>query len=750
MRVSSRSFRLSLWLATTSLTLGAVWPALAQPAPPPGAEQGGNDSADPPQIAGRIARINGSVSFHASGEDHWNAASLNYPITTGEAFWTETQAQAELQVADDRIVMAGSTELDVAALDQQQVNLTEPQGAIFLQLGASEQGQTITVTTPRGAVQLSGPGRYEIVAGDTNDATIVTVVEGTAHVSGTGLQLDVSANQTASIGGSDTFQGNTGPLQQDDFLAAQLKAAAQVATAPPQVRQQVQYMTGGAELSRYGSWSQTQDYGQVWYPNDVASGWAPYRDGHWAYVAPWGWTWVDNAQWGFAPFHYGRWVQIQDRWGWIAGAPDAPADEYPVYSPAMVSFVDVGGAVLAGAAVGFAIGELAGGGAPAWIPLGPREPYYPWYHARPDYFARINSRYGVPRDIIQRGPTYINNVNIRQTNVFINRRAATVMPAAALARGEGVRQAGRPLPEVALNAARPLRGKLPVAPTAATPNLTPATARRYNVSLPAGNRRPAAPGPQIASRVGTRSAPELRHAALPNNVHAVPATQVHGGPVPAAPGAPNGGRPGLPAPSAGPGAFARPTLRQPNAGRPTAPAIETQPGLANHAPPHGPNSEPGSLGANRPGLGVGQPARPEVNRPGRVDSTNKPAQRENLGRPEPHVSAPSRPAEPHVGSPETRRPFTTRPTQPSPVAHPASGELHQAVPTRPAPTPRPTPAPRPIEHPPAPRPQMVRPAEPAVRAPAPPSAPAPHLAPAPAPRPAPHPAPGGHGEPPKR
>ena len=24
--------------------------------------------------------------------------------------------------------------------------------------------------------------------------------------------------------------------------------------------------------------------------------------------APWGWTWVDDAPWGFAPFHYGRWV----------------------------------------------------------------------------------------------------------------------------------------------------------------------------------------------------------------------------------------------------------------------------------------------------------------------------------------------------------------------------------------------------------------------------------------------------------
>ena len=28
----------------------------------------------------------------------------------------------------------------------------------------------------------------------------------------------------------------------------------------------------------------------------------------WVWLRPWGWTWVDDAPWGFAPFHYGRWL----------------------------------------------------------------------------------------------------------------------------------------------------------------------------------------------------------------------------------------------------------------------------------------------------------------------------------------------------------------------------------------------------------------------------------------------------------
>jgi hypothetical protein len=51
----------------------------------------------------------------------------------------------------------------------------------------------------------------------------------------------------------------------------------------------------------------------------------------WRWVMPWGWSWVDDAAWGFAPSHYGRWASIPEtdsldpsapgpeRWGWVPG-----------------------------------------------------------------------------------------------------------------------------------------------------------------------------------------------------------------------------------------------------------------------------------------------------------------------------------------------------------------------------------------------------------------------------------------------
>jgi len=701
--------RCAVLLASTSLSLSVSLPALAQPAP--GGEQSGDalagqDGTNPPPVAGNLSAINGSVSFHAAGETQWTAATLNYPVTNGEGFWTESQASATIEIASDRLVMDGSTEFDVTTLDQSQFVASTPQGAIFLQLTTMAPNQTLTINTPRGAVQISTVGRYEIVAGDTNDATTVTVVEGAAHVSGPNLALDIGPQQTASISGTDTLQGTVGAMQQDAFLQAQLNIA--VPPPAPAVPPQVRNMTGGAELASYGSWSQTAQYGQVWYPNSVPSGWAPYRDGHWAYVQPWGWTWVDNARWGFAPFHYGRWVQVNDRWGWVAGGGE-PDSFYPVYSPALVTFIGV-----AGVAAGFAVAE--GGYAPAWIPLGYREPYYPWYHCRPDYFGRLNAPYGVSRTIIESGPTYVNNVNFRETNIFVNRRGATVMSGDAFARGRSVMGVGRPLPERAFADAHPLVGRLAVRPTAFTPNLSPVAARRFNVALPEHPVRPVAAGPRIVPEaVGLHARPALRPAALPGNIHAVPAAQI-----PARPGfgeAAHGtlARPAVPevrpgAPALRPGTATEhpeiragnglPALRTPGARPEMVPA---RPGIVSHAP--GEVAHPAAIAPHaesrhgefaRPETARPETTRPEAERHAPNAIVSHPTPRSEAPRQAPHAEAIRPATHTEAPHPEARHEAPARQEAPRPAPH--------AETARPAPhaeAPRPAPhaeAPRPAAH----------------------------------------------------
>lgn len=66
-------------------------------------------------------------------------------------------------------------------------------------------------------------------------------------------------------------------------------------------------------------------YGWVWSPNNVDASWRPYTDGGWSY-ADCGWTWVSDQEWGWAPFHYGRWFFHEHRgWCWVPGSQWAPA-----------------------------------------------------------------------------------------------------------------------------------------------------------------------------------------------------------------------------------------------------------------------------------------------------------------------------------------------------------------------------------------------------------------------------------------
>src|SRR5208283_1589839 len=147
---------------------------------------------------------------------------------------------------------------------------------------------------------------------------------------------------------------------------------------------------GYSDLDEHGTWSEQPDYGPVWTPNSVGPDWAPYSDGYWNWVGPWGWTWVGYEPWGFAPYHYGRWNRFGWGWGWCPG----PFYGRPFYGPGFVGFLGGG----FGFGLGFGFGHT-------WFPLGWGEPFHPWYHAGGNYWRNVN----------------VNNTFIRNTNVISGR-----------------------------------------------------------------------------------------------------------------------------------------------------------------------------------------------------------------------------------------------------------------------------------------------------------------------------------------
>ncbi len=714
-RLTSVAVALSLTLVP-AVSFGGVAPSLSRQA------------GDPPARVGRLAQISGTVSFHTADEDHWEPATLNYPVTSGNAFWTEPGARAEIEAAGTRLVMGEQTELDLDTLDENSLVATEPQGEVYLRVSRLADGETDVVQTPRGVVTIRTPGRYAVVAGDTEHPTAVTVLEGTAEIAADNLSQQIGANQTAVITGDQNFQAKIEPAQPDAFVTALLDAERKTehpspragAVAPPAL---VAEMSGGEDLANYGEWQSSPQYGTVWYPQ-VASGWVPYREGHWAYVQPWGWTWVDAAPWGFAPFHYGRWVAIDGRWAWVPAEYTVAEAPPPIYAPALVSFFDPGAAFAAGVAVG-AVGALAVG----WLPLGPREVYRPWYHCSPNYFRGVNVR--EVRNVTNISNTRITNVRV---NNYVNRVAATGMPAAAMATSRPVAGIARPIPVSQLGQIRPIVGRVPVSPTTATAGISPALAGRLHLKPPPAGvtvpRRPAAPGPTIAASAFRQGAAPLRNPAIRG-------AAVNGTAPPIAPHAAPPNRPPLPplvtpgsrtatvSPGGAPGPAIVPHPPGAAAERPVPPAAEHPPAIAGE---HGTASSAGHPPA------APLPRVPAEPHPGPMPQANlRPVapRPPETARPPQHLATPAPP--PVIHHPTPAPAFHPPPAAAVHPVPPPQAEFHP--PQAPVFHPPPVMTPAPVRPPPA---QIARPAPPSFHPPAPAAAvrpPEPRAAPPPHNRP---------------
>ena len=366
-----------------SLLLLAVFPAFQGTDRP---------DRDPPSRVGRLSFVSGSVSFRPGDVDDWVAATVNYPLHDGDHLWTDSDARAEITVGSIAFRLASQSAFGFLALDDRTVQVRLSQGSLNVRVRDLDDDETLEIDTPSGAVSLLRSGVYRVDVDTTGDPTSVTVRRGAAEVTAAGSAFPVRGKQTAVVAGGDSPSYDVqDAIRSDDF-----DEWCESRNRRSDDSRSTQYVSRGVigyeDLDDNGDWQETPDYGAVWVPRRVATGWAPYRYGHWAWVEPWGWTWIDDAPWGFAPFHYGRWVYVGGGWAWVPGRVVAR----PVYAPALVVFVGGRNWSLA----------IAGGSGVAWFPLAPEEPYVPAYRVSNTYIRNVNV-------------TNVNVTNITVTNVNV-------------------------------------------------------------------------------------------------------------------------------------------------------------------------------------------------------------------------------------------------------------------------------------------------------------------------------------------
>ena len=369
----------STWLRLAlTLFVGLALP-VAQAQPNPG------DRADPPARVARVTDVVGDAWLFDDENKEWTRLMRNQTIAEGDRLRTDDRARVALSAGSTAIFLDEGSDLVLDRFDEGTVRLQLDRGDLAVQLRSADAARDMAVQTREGLFQPERDGLYRIEQLDRGSLARAWSGRLRFDPVGSGANSWVEQGEQVefwSVNGSQRAERMG--MRSDafgDWVTAQsreggLSVASQRYVSPE--------MTGAEDLDRYGAWDQSPEYGAVWYPTSVGSDWVPYRYGRWMWTRYWGWSWVDDSPWGFAPFHYGRWVQWRGRWGWAPGSFVAR----PVYAPALVAFVG-------GPSISFGVSFQFGGRRPPrpdgrWVPLAPRESYVPPYRHSNIYAQRLN------------------------------------------------------------------------------------------------------------------------------------------------------------------------------------------------------------------------------------------------------------------------------------------------------------------------------------------------------------------------
>lgn len=309
-----------MWVALTAAALLTLGTAGAQ-------TQGA--TIEPPvrealiavERVGRVAGISGPAQLWDAQDRQWTPLHLNRVISQGDRIRSEAQARVEIQVGSLGLWIGPASDVEVLRLDTQAAQLRLNQGHLVVRVQTSEWAAALQLVTGEAAAQPLAPGLYRLdrdtVSGGRSAAA---TLRGLLGVQANDSRLQVAAGQRLEVMGAQAGGGLRNTVLLNDAFAAWVHARDQVPEGPvPAAAAPWRELTGLEALETHGRWERHPDEGWIWAPQAVRPGWEPFRDGRWVWSYPWGWTWLDDAPWGFAPSHFGRWIQWNSRWVWVPG-----------------------------------------------------------------------------------------------------------------------------------------------------------------------------------------------------------------------------------------------------------------------------------------------------------------------------------------------------------------------------------------------------------------------------------------------
>jgi hypothetical protein len=349
------------------LSLSFLGTSFAQAQDQSQAQQTQQSPASQPSVA-RISMIHGDVNTQRGDSGDWVAGVLNSPLVVGDRVATGTRSRLELTLDfANYLRLDERTEAKIADLTRTHIQVQIARGIVDYSVLKGNEAD-IEIDTPNVAIHPVREGRYRIQI-TSDDFCEVIVRDGELEITTPQGSTRIHKGQMITVRGLDTPEFQTADAPHNDSWDDWNKERDRQVQDAASWGHANRYYTGVNDLDAYGHWTYAPGYGDVWVPAQSA-GWAPYRDGRWVWEPYWGWTWVSYEPWGWAPYHYGRWFVNEGSWCWWPGP--VYAAYRPFWSPAYVSFFGFSGRHFS-VGVGFGFGSIG------WLPIGPGDPFFPWW-----------------------------------------------------------------------------------------------------------------------------------------------------------------------------------------------------------------------------------------------------------------------------------------------------------------------------------------------------------------------------------
>lgn len=271
----------------------------------------------------RLSQASGKVEMDRNIGHGFETAFNNLPITEGTRLKTG-EGSAEVEFEDGSTLrLIPDTQVDFTQLSRSAVGATVSvmnvlRGAVYVSLNKTK-GNTFNLTSGDGVVKPRPGAHLRLEVKDPESR--LSVVSGTVDFTNTSGSHEVGKMKSL------IFNTNT-------HAPADLIAGIEDAPFDTWDEQQAEYHKryshgnalagsgstyGLADLNYYGSFSDVDGCGRIWRPYFTSAAWDPYASGIWTLYPGSGYSWVSPYPWGWAPFHYGSWLQCGGGWGWQPG-----------------------------------------------------------------------------------------------------------------------------------------------------------------------------------------------------------------------------------------------------------------------------------------------------------------------------------------------------------------------------------------------------------------------------------------------